>query len=261
MTNSSPSEKSFVFVQLNFWEGRCYYPIVSFLNRIQPDIMAAQEVFTGAQIMPPGYMTQEELIEKQFFNNVSEGKAKPWLIRKGMPYDIRCATFTKGSAKILSHKQIDLHRNLDDMSDTETHQAGYTGLLHSVVELGEGIVVNILNHHERVVIEGRLGSPLVDRNFQMIADYIKMLDGPVILSGDFNIYKEASSLVVLKEMGLRNLNDVYGITSARNAFSWKPEECVSHVFINDQIVVHDYYVAPDLVSDHQPLILRFGIGT
>lgn len=259
MINNQKSKQSLTFVQLNFWEGRCYYPIINFLKREKPHIFAVQELLSGPESIAPVSMTQEDLLSQGFFNQVSEGKTVFGLARKKGSFDQRCATFCTDKATIIATHQIDLYRNPQDDSDAAKRLDEYRGLLHTVVELDNGKRVHILNHHGYLVIEGRINNPIADHNFKKIADYIATLDGAVIFSGDFNVYKESPTLSHLKAVGMKNLNDVYNIEFARNELAWKVDECVSHVFINDHIVVQDYYIAPDLVSDHQPMVLHFNI--
>lgn len=259
MTDCAVSAEKFVFIQANFWEGRLYYPLVRFLNREQPHILSVQELMSGDVLVQPGYLTQEALFKENLVDDVAEGPPRSWMMFRQNLYRQRCATFTNGQAKIISINHVVLYRNTDDMSDRETEYAAYTGLLHTVIELGNAGTVHVLNHHGRLVIDKRMGSDIADYNFQKIAAYIATLNGGVILSGDFNLVKEASSLQPLKDLGLCNLNDLYGITEVRNEFAWKSDEAVSHIFVNDRIDIADYKVATDNVSDHLPLILHFGL--
>lgn len=230
-----------------------YYPIDAFLKREQPDIFSAQEMLGGNDSLGSDFWTIETLIQKGHFDHAFSGYSRS---SKVSQTTWQCTNFAKSPVSCEFEDRMMLYRNTEDHSELESHLANYSCLVHTKMRLADGAFVHILNHHGRLVVGARLGNPVADHNFKMIADYIATLDGPVILSGDFNLLKEATSLQPLKQIGLTNLNEVYGVTVGRNEFSWRPEECVSHVFVNDAVVVKEYRVPTDNVSDHLPLILK-----
>jgi len=252
-TESAP----FTFVQLNMWDGRLCYPLYNFFNRIKADILSAQEVLTGPKDISPGFLTAETILKKGYFDHVTKGFpfVEEALTVKGHVYTEHCMTFAKNPMGLRDSKVIHLDPE-GITSTTDRPRSEYFDLLHTVLELPGGHSAHILNHHGVLVYEGRMGHKPGDHNFKRIAEYIETLSGPVILSGDFNMYKESSSLKPLHEIGLKNLNDIHGITKARNEFSWKPDEAVSHIFINDKVTVENYHVAQDNASDHLPLVMR-----
>jgi endonuclease/exonuclease/phosphatase family metal-dependent hydrolase len=251
--------ESFVFIQMNFWSGRLFYPIDSFFKRERGDIFSAQEMLSGPHDLSPDFMTAESLVQMEHFDRFMMGNSTTSHIEaQGVNYPMVCATFTKGEITCEFENKITLYRNPDDPSEYERLKANYYALLHTTLRLKDGAMVHILNLHGRLVKgeQGRFQSEVADYNFARIAEYAATLKGPIILSGDFNLVKEATSLQALKDIGLTNLNDVYNISEARNEFSWRPTEAVAHVFINDQVIVNDYKVARDNVSDHLPLVLN-----
>ena len=259
----SPSEnnlsQAFKFIQLNMWTGRLYYPLHAFLEREKPDIFSAQEVYSGPGDSKPDHMTLEMLLSEEhgFFNDFAKGGGgKTYTTYRLQERVQHCVTLTRQPvARIESHDLLPVRNATETVFNDKGVDKDYHSLLHSTVRLEDGTVVNILNYHGRVVFGGRMGSPVNDADILLIAEYISKLSGPTVFSGDFNMYRGASSLQPLNDLGLKNLNDVYDITAARNEFSWKPEEVVSHVFVNDSVIVEDYRVATDNVSDHLPLIM------
>jgi len=252
----------FTFIQMNFWIGRLFYPIDKFLKTEKPDIFSAQEMLSGPGDLTPDFWTAETLVAKEHFDAFSLNKGMPSYINKGSDnYSIQAAIFTRNPAKRISEKNIMLFENPDDLSEKEKNEAKLYSLLHNEIQLPNQTTVHVLTHHGRLVKgeSGRIQHPVGDYNFKKIADYISTLKGPVILSGDFNLVKEAISLNPLKEIGLANLNDVHNVTEARNEFSWRPHEAVSHVYVNNQIIVSDYRVARENVSDHYPLVMKFQV--
>lgn len=77
----------------------------------------------------------------------------------------------------------------------------------------------------------------------------------IIFCGDFNLLPTTQSLHILEDAGLVNLIAKFGITSTRTSYYTKDEKFADYVFIGDGIVVNDFRVLPEEVSDHAPLSL------
>lgn len=90
-----------------------------------------------------------------------------------------------------------------------------------------------------------------------IIQFMKTLSNPYVMCGDFNLLPSTQSLKKLEDFGLRNLIKEYDITSTRTSFYTKPEKFADYAFISDEIVIKDFKVLPDEVSDHSPLYLEF----
>lgn len=90
-----------------------------------------------------------------------------------------------------------------------------------------------------------------------ILDFVRKLENPYIICGDFNLLPDTKSLKKFEKHGLRNLIKEYGVTSTRTSFYQKPEKHADYIFTSDGIEVKDFKVLPDEVSDHSPLCLEF----
>jgi len=80
--------------------------------------------------------------------------------------------------------------------------------------------------------------------------------GEVVLMGDFNLLPETESIKLLETAGLRNLITEYGVTSTRTSIYKKPEKFADYAFTSSGVLVKDFTVLPDEVSDHAPLLLE-----
>nr|WP_294791228.1 endonuclease/exonuclease/phosphatase family protein [uncultured Mucilaginibacter sp.] len=262
MKNTTTPKRRITLLQMNFWHGRLYYPIDKFMAREKADILCAQEMLSSPHDIFPSYCTAETLLKRGHFDTFIAGRSRPSrVIEKGTICEEQCAIFTKGEITCEYEKQIILY-DLDAGESASKHgEAEYYSLLHTIQRFDDGTLVHILTHHGRIVRkdEARLGHEIADYNFKRIAEYAAGLTGPIILSGDFNLHKEATSLQPLKEIGLINLNDLYEVSVARNEFSFRADEVVSHIFVNNEVVVEDYRIPNDNVSDHLPLLLTFNI--
>ncbi|HKN29889.1 MAG TPA: endonuclease/exonuclease/phosphatase family protein [Roseiarcus sp.] len=90
-----------------------------------------------------------------------------------------------------------------------------------------------------------------------ILDFLAGRREPFVLCGDFNLLPGAESLRMLESAGLRNLVAEFGVTSTRTSFYPRPERFADYVLVSGGVVVRDFRVLPDEVSDHAPLLLEF----
>jgi endonuclease/exonuclease/phosphatase family metal-dependent hydrolase len=91
---------------------------------------------------------------------------------------------------------------------------------------------------------------------QNILDFIKTLQGGIVLCGDFNLLPETKSLKMFEEFGLINLIEEYNIQSTRTSYYTKPGKFADYAFVSKGVKVEDFKVLPDEVSDHSALYLE-----
>lgn len=89
-----------------------------------------------------------------------------------------------------------------------------------------------------------------------IIQFLKTLKTPYVLGGDFNLLPDTESIKKFETFGARNLIKEYGITSTRTRFYDKSEPFADYAFVSDGVIVQDFRVLPDEVSDHAPLLLE-----
>ena len=86
---------------------------------------------------------------------------------------------------------------------------------------------------------------------------LKNFSDPTVLCGDFNLTPDTESLKKFEAVGFRNRITENGITSTRASVYTKPIKFADYAFTDDKIVVNEFKVLPDEVSDHLPLYLDF----
>jgi len=92
---------------------------------------------------------------------------------------------------------------------------------------------------------------------ERIVQFMKTLSNPYVICGDFNLLPDTQSLKKLEEFGLRNLIKEYGITSTRTSYYTKETKFADYALVSEGILVKDFKVLPDEVSDHSPMYLEF----
>lgn len=85
------------------------------------------------------------------------------------------------------------------------------------------------------------------KQIKFIAAKVSQIKGPIILAGDFNVWRK-SEIDLLKETRLRNTGNY------KTYPSWKPQKCFDYIFISNELKLKRAY-APDIkVSDHLPVV-------
>lgn len=93
---------------------------------------------------------------------------------------------------------------------------------------------------------------------EKIISYLKTLDHPFVLCGDFNLLPDTESMKMLEDSGLRSLVREFGITSTRTSLYKKPAKHANYILVSEGVKVKDFRVLPDEVSDHAPLSVEIG---
>ena len=241
-------------LQLNAWTLRLSTNIVDMIDRESPDIVALQEV-PESDIETGLFLTLSQFMERvrfhhRFFSPV---------------YGFRFMTSSIefGNAVISNlalRDEATVFTNLEYKPNFSLEEDDYNArnFQHVVTEDENGAKFHLINHHGYHVPQHKKGDEFTLKACRQIADYARTLDGPVIISGDFNLEPGSESLAVF-EGTFRNLSTEYGLTTTRNNLTHKSEVC-DYIFVNDGVVVKDFYASEVIASDHQGLVLDFEIA-
>lgn len=236
---------------LNVWQGRLERVLLKHLEQQDIDFACMQESVdyggkTGGIISSYQKIGASLRLNEQFFsplnalkfgnNDLSFGN----VIYSKLPFIQSENIFTRGSYKA----------NFDFDVDDYNIRA----LQHVAVEF-DGKKLHILNHHGHHIDEHKMGDEETMRQTSMIIDYIKQLNGAVILCGDFNLAPESESIKQFDSI-LQNLSVAYSLKTTRSLLTYKEEVC-DYIFVNDGVDVKDFSMDQTIISDHNALILDF----
>jgi endonuclease/exonuclease/phosphatase family metal-dependent hydrolase len=117
--------------------------------------------------------------------------------------------------------------------------------------------VTVVNFHG--LWNGKGKSDSEDRLLQSrnIAAFLKTLNNPYILVGDFNLTPDTQSFKILREACPKDLIFEYGISSTRSSFYPKPEKMADYLLTSEKVPTSFFEVLPDEVSDHLALRADF----
>lgn len=239
-------------VQLNIWGGRLGGQILDLLNAESADIVCLQEV-VDAKGDGAMSITLSEIAEKTGYKYV--------FMSPVFSYKLMNKTAHFGNAILSKHpisSQETIFTNLEHRTDFDFDEHDYNirNLQHVVID-ADGQKLNVLNHHGHHIHEHKMGDEDTLRQTRQISEYIGSLEGPVVLTGDFNLAPDSESLEVLNKQ-LHNQSIIHKLETTRTDLTRKKEVC-DYIFTNDGVNVSKFYVAEKVASDHQALVALFSL--
>lgn len=238
-------------VQLNAWGGRLEGVLRDYLKQESPDILCLQEAISYDRDNSAFFVTIEQMQKicglpfaafglvfsfRLMNSNASFGNC----ILSKYPLQKSEVVFTR-----LEHQEY---------FDFNEHDYNARNFVHAQIEI-DNKKHHIITHHGHHVHEHKNGNDETMRQMKLLTEYIKQLDGPVILTGDFNLAPHSESLKDLNGL-LTNLPVSHKLKTTRTPLTHKTEVC-DYVFINEKVKVHKFAASDEMISDHKALIVDF----
>jgi len=240
-------------MQLNAWAGRLEKPLHTYLEKSSVDIACMQEIidFSGSigGLATPSNRIQKHLdCEYAYFSPLFTGQFTGRMMAFGN------AVYSK--FPLVKQETIFTRGVFKEDFDFDTDDYNIRALQHVTLDV-KGKMVHILNHHGHHIDSHKNGDEETERQATQIRGYIRSLEGPVILCGDFNLSPTSKSIEIISS-DLRNLSSEHRLTTTRSLLTTKNEVC-DYIFINDEVKLNHFYMPDEIVSDHNALILDFDI--
>jgi endonuclease/exonuclease/phosphatase family metal-dependent hydrolase len=241
-------------ITLNTWGGRAGGSILEFFkNHADVDIFLLQEVFHQGTEQTL-FHTREN---KRLFKDVDDilpDHAGYFAPAQNNEWGL--AAFIRKSIKVADHGDVFVYRTKDAMVGRDGATVG-KNLQYFQIFLSNRRIT-IMNFHGLWNGQGKTDSADRLNQSKKIIEFIKFLTGDFILAGDFNLRPDTQSLKMLeKELGLKNLIEEHRISSTRTSFYTKPEKFADYVLLTPGLLVKNFQVLPEEVSDHAALFLEF----
>lgn len=236
------------------WQGRLERVLLKHLENSGIDFACMQEAvdYDGQSL---GLITSYQKVGKsldlheQFFSKLISSKlgvkelAFGNVIYSSVPFSQTSTVFTRGEYK----------NNFNFDEDDYNIRA----FQHVQIEIN-GKKLNLLNHHGHHIDSHKLGDDETKRQVTQIIEYIKNLEGSVILCGDFNLSPESESIKLIDE-NLMNLSVQHKLKTTRSKLTYKNEVC-DYIFVSQDIKVNSFVMDDTIISDHNALILDFDLA-
>ncbi len=273
--SKTSNNKQFTFANGNIWGGRLSYGIIRALGILKPDIMNVQEVYSGKYSMGEPYLTlemmtkgklmkltengdvQEDRQTTLFFDDfVKSEPMKEWDMNLfGQKNTFHNATLVKNPWTIESSEIV-------SVGNRPNRYGGkyYDAMVTKITGYGN-VKINVVCYHGEVIrgIQTREGHPVTDKNGEDLAKIINNLEGPTILSADFNVYPDSSSIrAITDNCRLKSLNSTVDfkiinddrlrggrVKHGRGPYTWmEGHEIVTDIMVSDDFVVDEYIIPP-----------------
>jgi endonuclease/exonuclease/phosphatase family metal-dependent hydrolase len=238
---------------LNVWQGRLERVLLRHMEQQHIDFACMQEAVdyegkTAGLVTAYSKIGKSLRLDHQFFSPLNSVKFGSRNISFGNVIYSRLS-FTQS-------KNIFTHGSYNGGFDFDVDDYNIRALQHTTVKV-DGKQLHILNHHGHHIDAHKLGDDETMRQTAIIINYIKQLDGAVILCGDFNLAPESESIKQYDSI-LQNLSAAHSLETTRSLLTYKKEVC-DYIFVNDKIEVKDFSMDQTIISDHNALILDFEV--
>jgi exonuclease III len=166
------------------------------------------------------------------------------------------AIFVKKSLEINEVGDIFVFRHKDAMIGKDGTTLGKN--MQYLKTLNNGQELNLLNLHGLWTGKGKTDTEERVSQSRRIIEFVKTLEGKIILAGDFNLLPDTESLKMIeKELNLKNLVKENNVESTRTSFYKKPDKHADYILVSSDIKVKNFQVLPEEISDHSALMLEF----
>lgn len=240
-------------LQLNVWGGRLEHLVGDLIEEQKPDIVCLQEAisFNG-----PGtglFITIEKIKEQYDLPFLA---FEPVISFRYMNGEARFGNCILSKYPIKETRTVFTH--LEHKADFiwGEDNGNIRNFIHAVIEK-DSIPFHVLTHHGYWIPDHKNGTEETIQQMNLIADYIGELEGPTILTGDFNLSPDSASLKRLNAE-LSNLCIKHKLTTTRTPLTRKTEVC-DYIFVNNQIHVSTFCAEEKIASDHQALVMEFSV--
>jgi len=243
-------------IQLNIWLGHLLNPALAFIDRENPDILCAQEVYSSeiSSGLFDTYQTHERLSERfpyQFFASTFSQQVLGENVEYGN------AIYSK--YPIFDEKVDFTHNQYTSNQTIKTFVRNIRSIQQCKITLPGGNTVTLANHHG-------FRDPNSDGTDESVASMLKAVaslqkaDAPLIFCGDLNVNQTSKTVHELDTLQLRNLSAEFKLnTTLSSAHRLTHNLACDYIFVSPSIKVDNFYASDSVVSDHKALILDFEI--
>lgn len=243
-----------------------------FLNKEKADILCLQEVTRKVDAS-----TREEFISLDAVNRAAglpySFYAPNWIMKDFDMKDfhgqkhfradfngfLELGNYIKSRLPIYKGESVFLQNHYTYATDwSDWHREESRSVQIVDLDLTGGRKLRILNYHG-IWSRDKKGTPQTEKACQLIRDLALEAGGPVIITGDFNLFPDTDSMRTLNDSFV-SLVDKFGIATTRpatNELSVMKRNVVDYVFLSRDIRPLAFEVPQSDVSDHLPLILTF----
>ncbi len=242
-------------ISLNIWGGKIFEPLMGFFKKHAEDmdIFCLQEVFNN----PPHIKSKVQHDKKQdIYKDIEkvlvdfDGYMAPSQVGE----ESLCMWIRKGfGVQEIADHYVYRWKNAMEGDDVSTY--GINVQYAKFNKNGKDFMVCNLHGHWTPNFKG--DNPARLEQSENIKKFLDGFDGAKVLCGDFNMAPDTKSMAIL-ETSMKNLVKEYKATSTRSHFYKGETKFADYVMVSPEVKVKKFEVIQNVVSDHLPLLLKFG---
>jgi endonuclease/exonuclease/phosphatase (EEP) superfamily protein YafD len=249
---------------LNIWGGRAGREKVLefFATHKDIDVFCLQEVWSAPYpelegVSVANRITKHELVMSEALHDISN------VLVDHTPYfrphygdNYGLVMFVKNTLELIEEGEVFVYKEKGYVfeGDPGNHACN----LQYVKIQTEGKQYTVLNFHGLWNGQGKGDSPDRIVQSEKIISFLEVTDPKhFVLCGDFNLSPDTESIKMIADgLGAHDLIAEHGVTSTRTSLYTKEPKFADYVFTGSDIIVKDFKVLPDEVSDHAPLYVE-----
>jgi len=242
-------------LQLNAWTLRLSAKVADMMNQESPDIIALQEI-PESDVAIGFFPILTEFMDRVRFHHTY---FSPVYSFKFMDGDVKFGNAIISNLALQDKNTIFTNLEYKDNFTFSKDDYNVRNFQHVVAQDENGVKFHLINHHGYHIPGHKRGDDFTMKACRQIEEYARTLEGPIIISGDFNLEPGSESLAVFDD-SFRNLSTEYELKTTRNSLTFKSEVC-DYIFVNDAVNVKNFYMSEIVASDHQGLVLDFELSS
>ncbi len=246
------------FLQLNMCKGRFLPEVINFIKENNFDIVSLQEVSGGMW----GYQHQYCFEEIKTALDYNAEIVSTWKDPKDFTSYLGNATFFNKSI-VLKGKNVLWLKEFAEVENKEglVFELLPRAALDIQLEI-KGKPLRVINAHLAWGPNEKDDQNRLDQG-KKFYNYLKTIDEPYIISGDFNVFADSQIVSWVSEFG-KNLISEHGITNTLNPRVHRAKHlfpqglAVDYIFPSLELKINEFRVINDIdLSDHFGLLLEF----
>lgn len=240
-------------ISLNIWGGRIYKPLIEFIKKSADiDIFCFQEVFNGATTTRS---VHTESVMDIFSKIADTLPGHQGIFVEEQTNEEGQAIFLRRNIKIIKTGEEFVFRFKNAMENNDSRTLGRVVQYCQIENPGREYLIG--NFHGLWNGQGKIDTPDRISQSKKIKEFLDRFNLPKVLVGDFNLLPSTESIKII-ETDMCNLIKDFDITSTRSElYKRGNSQYADYTFISPEIIVKDFKVLQDVISDHLPLYLEF----
>lgn len=250
-------------ISLNTWGGKLLNPLLEFLEKYknEVDFFCLQEIYDSKEEKILGGDMKSNLFgiigevikdHQGVFTPTTIGYDMTGLKHSNLQFGL--TVFYKKNIQIKKRSDFFVYRNEFDLVNNDNRTAAKK--LQYITFNQENSDFLISNLHGLWYPPTKFDIPDRIEQANKIHTFLDNFQDKKIICGDFNLLPETESFKII-EKGMKNLIKDYNITTTRNTYYKSYEKFADYILVSPDIEVLQFKVLPEIISDHQALLLEF----